>query len=71
VHTYGTPGTDFEEGSVFIDVEAGDLFVIPAAVTHKSFDRRAKDLDPMCLTGGGAHKIESDDPRSFVGALQV
>jgi mannose-6-phosphate isomerase-like protein (cupin superfamily) len=56
---------------VFIDVEAGDLFVIPAGVTHKSFDRRAKDLDPTCLTGGGAHKIESDDPRSFVGALQV
>ena len=47
-HTYGTPGTHFEDGSVFLEVEAGDLFVIPAGVTHKSFDRRAKDLDPTC-----------------------
>jgi uncharacterized protein YjlB len=70
-HTYGMAGTDFEDGSVFIDVEAGDLLVIPAGVTHKSFDRRAKDLDPTCLSGGEAHKIEADDPRAFVGALQV
>ncbi|KAL2812323.1 hypothetical protein BJX63DRAFT_421885 [Aspergillus granulosus] len=54
-HTYGTPGTDFEEGSMFIEVEAGDLFVIPTGVAHKSFDVRA--VDP--------------DPTAFVGSLQV
>ncbi|KAL4881824.1 hypothetical protein BJY04DRAFT_217893 [Aspergillus karnatakaensis] len=70
-HTYGKPGVDFEDGSTWIDVEAGDLFVIPAGVTHKSYDVREKRQDPTCLSGGGAHRIEAADPREFVRGLQV
>ncbi|PLB47661.1 hypothetical protein P170DRAFT_409879 [Aspergillus steynii IBT 23096] len=67
-HTYGKGS---ENGALYVDVNAGDLFVIPAGVTHKSFDVNAKIPDPTCLTGGGAHRIEAEDPRTFVGELQV
>lgn len=70
-HTYGSAGNDYEDGSLFIEVNAGDLFIIPAGVTHKSFDPTAPNPDPQCLTGGGAHSIESDDPRRFVGELKA
>lgn len=67
-HTYGDA---YEDGSVFVEVSPGDVFVIPSGVTHKSYDPSATHPDSICLTGGGAHRIESDDPRGFVGALQA
>ncbi|KAL6230727.1 hypothetical protein BDW75DRAFT_244560 [Aspergillus navahoensis] len=67
-HTYGSASDD---GTLSVDVNAGDLFVIPAGVTHKSFDPIAPNPDPQCLTGGGAHKIEAKDPRTFVGELNL
>lgn len=70
-HTYGIAGNDYEDGSLFVEVNAGDLFVIPAGVTHKSFDPTAPNPDPQCLIGGGPQSIESDDPRRFVGELKV
>ncbi|KAL1846924.1 hypothetical protein Plec18170_008892 [Paecilomyces lecythidis] len=70
-HTYGISGRDYEGGGVFVNVDAGDLFVIPAGVAHKSFNPKTPNPDPECLTGGEAHRIESDDPRKFVGELKV
>ncbi|RAH48954.1 cupin domain-containing protein [Aspergillus brunneoviolaceus CBS 621.78] len=70
-HTYGVAGTDFEEGSVFVDVEAGDLFVIPAGVAHKSYDVATANEEPVAWTGSGAQRIEAADERAFVGELQA
>ncbi|PLB38192.1 cupin domain-containing protein [Aspergillus candidus] len=67
-HTYGTA---YEDGALFTDVEAGDLFVIPAGVAHKSYDRNSLISDAQCLTGGDAHRIEAEDPAAFVGKLEV
>ncbi|RAL09280.1 cupin domain-containing protein, partial [Aspergillus homomorphus CBS 101889] len=58
-------------GGFEMQVQVGDCFVIPAGVAHKSFDDAAASLEPTCLTGGGAHRIEAEDPRGFVAALQV
>ncbi|KAL4923315.1 uncharacterized protein BDV17DRAFT_296489 [Aspergillus undulatus] len=63
-HTYGTAGVDFEDGSLYVDVNAGDLFVIPAGCTHKSFDSTSATEEPTCLTGGGAHKNRVRRPLS-------
>ncbi|KAL4893720.1 hypothetical protein BDV59DRAFT_23271 [Aspergillus ambiguus] len=70
-HTYGSAGEDYEDGGLFVEVNVGDIFVIPAGVTHKSFHPTAPDPDAQCLTGGGAHQIESDNPRKTVGELKV
>lgn len=70
-NTYGRSGVAYEDDSLFVEVNAGDLFVIPAGVSHKSFDAEAAKPDAECLTGGGAHHIGSDDPRRFVGELEI
>ncbi|KAJ5741010.1 hypothetical protein N7493_000882 [Penicillium malachiteum] len=67
-HTYGDSS---EDGALYYDVNPGDIFVIPAGVAHKSYDPSAPSPDPISLTGGGAHKVASDDPRRFVKELDV
>lgn len=46
-HTYGSGPQD---GVLYVDFSTGDLVVIPAGVTHKSFDVNARNGDPACLT---------------------
>ncbi|RBR07512.1 uncharacterized protein FIESC28_10593 [Fusarium coffeatum] len=55
-HTYGQA---YEDGGIEVDVEVGDLFVIPAGVSHKSYDPDAKSASFGCLTGD-ARKIDSN-----------
>ncbi|KAL1880538.1 hypothetical protein VTK73DRAFT_5551 [Phialemonium thermophilum] len=66
-HTYGDA---YEPGGIEIEVETGDLFVIPAGLAHKSFDPGAKGESYGCLTGD-AHGIEADDPRKLVAELAL
>jgi uncharacterized protein YjlB len=66
-HTYGT---GFEDGSVLVEAEVGDVFVIPAGVSHKNYDPRAKDMESGFLTGGG-HELDGDGGTEVVKDLQM
>ncbi|CAG7557540.1 unnamed protein product [Fusarium equiseti] len=55
-HTYGQA---YEDGCIEVDVEVGDLFVIPAGISHKSYDPDATSASFGCLTGD-ARKIDSN-----------
>lgn len=70
-HTYGSAGSDYEDGSFFAEANAGEVWIVPAGVAHKSFNPEAPHPDPHILTGRTAHRIESDDHRKFVGELKV
>ncbi|KAJ5100258.1 hypothetical protein N7456_006310 [Penicillium angulare] len=67
-HTYGGAN---EEGSLHMQANVGDVFVIPAGITHKNYNPyTASTRDATCLTGD-AHYIESEDPRKLVGELPL
>lgn len=66
-HTYGDAR---EEGGLLIDVDVGDLFVIPAGVAHKSYNPSSTNPRINSLAGQG-RGIVSDDPRGLLKELQV
>ncbi|KAL4760669.1 cupin domain-containing protein [Aspergillus foveolatus] len=66
-HTFGEA---HETGGVETEVEAGDIFLVPAGVAHKSFDTDSEQPDAVVLTGETAHAIDSDDPKEKVIELE-
>lgn len=56
-------GSAWEGGSVELGVEAGEVFVIPAGVAHKTYDARPQAAVQL-LTPGSGHEIEAEDPRT-------
>lgn len=55
-----THGSAKEDGGVELHAEAGDVFVIPAGVSHKTFDTiPAAEL--KLLTPGDGHRINAED----------
>ncbi|KAL5041931.1 hypothetical protein BDW71DRAFT_201003 [Aspergillus fruticulosus] len=62
-HTYGDAQ---ETGGLLTEAEAGDVFLVPAGVAHKSFDVGSAQPDAEVLTGKTAHAIDSSDPRERV-----
>ncbi|KAJ5263664.1 hypothetical protein N7478_011269 [Penicillium angulare] len=65
-HTYGGAN---EEGSLHMQANVCDVFVIPSGITHKIYNPyTATTRDATCLTGD-AHYIESEDPRKLLGEL--
>lgn len=65
-----THGDAHEEGGVELQAEAGDVFVIPAGVAHKSFDAKPEGTLTL-LTPGDGHTIEAEDPRKAVGEIEL
>ena len=65
-----TDGPAHEAGGVELDAEAGDVFVIPAGVAHKTHHTRpAADL--ALLSPGRGHGIEAEDPKAALGEVQL
>lgn len=65
-----TYGGAFEGGGVELEAEAGDVFVIPAGVAHKSFGTKPQG-ELTLLTPGDGHSIEAEDPRKAVGEIEL
>ncbi|OCT44679.1 hypothetical protein CLCR_06303 [Cladophialophora carrionii] len=61
-----THGSGQEGGGVEVEARAGDVFIIPAGVAHKTFDTQPS-AELKLLTPGSGHDIPASDVR---GALQ-
>lgn len=67
-----THGDAKEGGGVEIDATAGDVFVIPAGVAHKTFNT-LPEAEFKLLTPGGAHQIgeAGDDARGILERIEL
>lgn len=57
-----TNGPAHEDGGVEVHAEAGDVFLIPAGVSHKTHDT-SPAAEFELLTPGDGHHIAAEDPR--------
>lgn len=65
-----TNGRGFEDGGVEIQVAAGDTLVIPAGVSHKTYDTIPAAKFALLTPGHGAG-IEADDRREAVASVEL
>ncbi|KAH9840464.1 Cupin [Teratosphaeria destructans] len=65
-----THGPAHEHGGVEIEARVGDVFVIPAGVSHKTFDA-VPEADFGLLTPGDGHVVEGGDLREVLGAVPL
>lgn len=65
-----TYGADFEKGGVELQAEAGDVFLIPAGVAHKTH-RTSPQAPFVLLSPGHAKGIEAEDPRKALQELEL
>ncbi|KAJ5439558.1 uncharacterized protein N7458_010556 [Penicillium daleae] len=56
-----THGSAWEDGGVVLQAEAGDVFIIPAGVAHKTHDTKP-DAEFALLSPGTGHGIEAENP---------
>ncbi|KAJ5155798.1 Cupin 1 [Penicillium capsulatum] len=57
-----TYGSAWESGAVELQGNAGDVFIIPAGVAHKTYDTKP-DAEFKLLTPGTGHGIEAENPK--------
>jgi uncharacterized protein YjlB len=70
-NTYGNAnGSDWEKGGVEIQAQAGDVFLIPAGVAHKTY-RTHPQAPFVLLSPGKAKGIEAPDPRRALKELKL
>jgi uncharacterized protein YjlB len=50
-----THGDDHESGGVYVDAEAGDVFILPAGTAHKTFDTSPSAEFKLLTPGDGHH----------------
>jgi len=65
-----THGSDYEQGGVEVEAKAGDAFIIPCGVPHKTYNV-TKGSTFKLLTPGGGHAIEGDDPRKVLEEIEI
>lgn len=65
-----TTGPAREEGGVELRAEAGDVFVIPAGVAHKTYDAKPEGEFAL-LTPGRGRGIEAEDPGRVLEGLEL
>jgi uncharacterized protein YjlB len=65
-----TYNSAWEEGGVLLEAEAGDVFIIPAGVAHKTHNTRPK-TDFALLSPGKGHGIEADDPKKALCEIKL
>ncbi|CAJ0551463.1 Ff.00g113930.m01.CDS01 [Fusarium sp. VM40] len=65
-----TYGSAWEHGGVTLEAEAGDVFIIPAGVAHKTHKCKP-EADFKLLSPGNAHGIVADDPKEALSKLNL
>ena len=65
-----THGSAWEKGGVEVEGEAGDCFIIPAGVAHKTYNTKP-DAEFKLLTPGSGHGIEAEDPKKALSEIEL
>lgn len=65
-----TNGSSREEGGVEIEAAAGDVFVIPAGVAHKTYNTKP-EAEFALLTPGKGRSIEAEDPPKVLSDIEL
>ncbi|KAI0133944.1 hypothetical protein BJ170DRAFT_180048 [Xylariales sp. AK1849] len=65
-----TNGRGMEKGGVEIEVKAGDVFIIPAGVAHKTYNTCPEAAFKL-LTPGNGHAVETDNMEGALGGLEL
>ena len=65
-----TYGTAREEGGVEVQAKAGDVFIIPAGVSHKTYDT-SPTAEFKLLTTGDGHAIAGSDAREALKKVEL
>lgn len=65
-----TRGSAWEEGGIEVQAEAGDVFIVPAGVAHKTYDT-SPAAEFKLLTPGTGHGIDADDPRGALAEIEL
>ncbi|KAL9617198.1 MAG: hypothetical protein Q9160_008003 [Pyrenula sp. 1 TL-2023] len=65
-----TYGSGKEDGGVELHAEAGDVFVIPAGVSHKTFDT-VPAAELKLLTPGDGHGIDAEDSKQALKDIEI
>lgn len=66
-----THGSAFEAGGIEIRANMGDVFVIPAGVSHKTFDPTPADSSFKLLTPGDGHAVSADDVHAALSRIEL
>ena len=65
-----TNGSAWEDGGVELEAEAGDVFVIPSGVAHKTYNTKP-DAEFQLLTPGTGHGIEAQDVEKTLAGIEL
>jgi uncharacterized protein YjlB len=65
-----THGSSWENGGIEVEGEAGDVFIIPAGVAHKTYNTRP-EAEFKLLTPGTGHGIEAKDPKKALADIKL
>lgn len=61
---------EFEDGGVELPAEAGDVFLIPAGVSHKTFNA-VPVAEGKLLTPGDGHRVEAEDVEKAMEGVEI
>ena len=59
-----------EEGGVLLEAEAGDVFVIPVGVAHKTHNTKHQ-AEFALMSPGTGHRIEAEDPKKALSEIKL
>ncbi|KAK4951257.1 hypothetical protein LTR10_010230 [Elasticomyces elasticus] len=65
-----THGPAHEDGGIVLDAKAGDVFLIPAGVSHKTHDT-SPPAELKLLTPGNGHGIAAENPRQALVETEI
>ncbi|KAB8270035.1 hypothetical protein BDV30DRAFT_250928 [Aspergillus minisclerotigenes] len=65
-----THGFAWEDGGLVLEAEAGDVFIIPAGVAHKTHNTKPA-AEFALLSPGKGHGIEAENPKKALSEIQL